>query len=233
MAIVDADMMMNAPKGLTSATGIDALVHAVEAYVSMMATDYTNSLAIEAIKNIFKYLPRAYEKGSEDIEAREKMANAATMAGMAFANAFLGIAHSMGHKLGAHFHLPHGICVALMLNEVIKFNSAETPEKMGTFPAYTHPQALRRYAKIAEELGVLDGDDNEKVSRLINKIDELKDMIGVKHSIKEYDISEEEFLSVVDEMSEQAFDDQCTTANPRFPLVSEIKELYLKAYYGN
>ena len=230
MAIVDVDMMMNAPKGLTSASGIDALVHGIEAYVSIMATDYTNSLAIEAIKNVFKYLPRAYEKGAEDIEAREKMANAATMAGMAFANAFLGIAHSMGHKLGAFHHLPHGVCVALCLDEVIKYNMTETPEKMGTFPAYAYPQALRRYAEIAEALGIDNGNDEEKVSQLINKIDELKDSIGIKHSVKEYGINEEEYFATIDEMSEQAFDDQCTGANPRYPLIEDIKEMYRRIY---
>ncbi len=232
MAIVDVDLMMNAPKGLTAASGIDALVHSIEAYVSMMATDYTNSLAIEAIKNIFKYLPRAYEKGAEDIEAREKMANAATMAGMAFANAFLGIAHSMGHKLGAFHHLPHGICVSLVLNEVIKYNMAETPEKMGTFPAYTHPQALRRYAEIAEAIGAKDGSDEEKVSYLIKRIDELRDAIEIKHTIKDYGISEEDFMATLDDMSEQAFDDQCTGANPRYPLIEDIREMFIKTYYG-
>ena len=230
MAIVDVDMMMNAPKGLTSASGIDALVHSIEAYVSMMATDYTNSLAIESIKNIFKYLPRAYEKGAEDMEAREKMANAATIAGMAFANAFLGIAHSMGHKLGAYHHLPHGVCVALCINEVIKFNMAETPEKMGTFPAYKYPQALRRYAEIAEAIGAKDGSDEDKVNYLINRIDELKDAIGIKHSVREYGISEEDYYKTLDEMSEQAFDDQCTGANPRYPLIEEIKEMYKRIY---
>ena len=230
MAIVDVDMMMNAPKGLTAASGIDALVHSIEAYVSMMATDYTNSLALESIKNIFKYLPRAYEKGAEDIEAREKMANAATMAGMAFANAFLGIAHSMGHKLGAYHHLPHGICVSLCLNEVIKYNMAETPEKMGSFPAYTHPQALRRYAEIAEALGILNGSDEEKVSGLLKKIDELKDAIGIKHRVSDYGISEKDYMETLDQMSEQAFDDQCTGANPRYPLIADIREMFLKIF---
>ena len=232
MAIVDSDMMMNAPKGLTSASGIDALVHAIEAYASMMATEFTDSMAIEAIKLIFKYLPRAYEKGGEDPEAREKMAHAATLAGMAFANAFLGIAHSMGHKLGAFHHLPHGVTVSLVLNEVMRFNSAEVPEKMGTFPQYDHPHTLRRYAEIAEALAIDGSDDNEKLEKLLTKINELKDSIGIKHTIKDYGIEEEAFLSTVDEMSEQAFDDQCTGANPRYPLISDIKEIYLKVYYG-
>ena len=232
MAIVDADMMMNAPKGLTSASGIDALVHSIEAYVSIMATEFTDSLALEAIKLIFEYLPRAYENGGNDPEAREKMAHAATIAGMAFANAFLGICHSMGHKLGAFHHLPHGVTVALVLNEVMKFNSAEAPEKMGTFPQYDHPNALRRYAEIAESLGIEGQNDNEKLEKLLVKIDELKDKIGIKHSIKDYGISEEAFTETLDQMSEQAFDDQCTGANPRYPLISEIKDLYLKVYYG-
>ena len=232
MAIVDADMMMNAPKGLTSASGIDALVHSIEAYVSMMATEFTDSLALEAIKIIFEYLPRAYKEGANDPEAREKMAHAATMAGMAFANAFLGICHSMGHKLGAFHHLPHGVTVSLVLNEVMKFNSSETPEKMGTFPQYDHPHTLRRYAEIAESLGIDGKNDQEKFDKLLNKIDELKDSIGIKHTIKDYGISEKDFLATLDEMSEQAFDDQCTGANPRYPLISEIKDIYLKVYYG-
>ena len=232
MAIVDSDMMMNAPKGLTSASGIDALVHSIEAYASMMATEFTDSMAIEAIQLIFKYLPRAYEKGGEDPEAREKMAHAATLAGMAFANAFLGIAHSMGHKLGAFHHLPHGVTVALVLNEVMKYNADEVPEKMGTFPQYEYPHALRRYAEIAESLGIDGQDDNEKLEKLLNKIDELKDCIGIKHTIRDYGIEEQAFLDTLDEMSEQAFDDQCTGANPRYPLISDIKELYLKVYYG-
>ena len=232
MAIVDADMMMNAPKGLTSASGIDALVHAIEAYVSMMATEFTDSLALEAIKIIFEYLPRAYENGANDPKAREKMAHAATIAGMAFANAFLGICHSMGHKLGAFHHLPHGITVSLVLNEVMKYNAAEAPTKMGTFPQYEYPHTLRRYAEIAEALGIDGKDDNEKLEKLLVKIDELKDKIGIKHTIKDYGISEEDFLATLDEMSEQAFDDQCTGANPRYPLISEIKDLYMKVYYG-
>ena len=232
MAIVDADMMMNAPKGLTSASGIDALVHSIEAYVSMMATEFTDGLAIEAIKTIFEYLPRAYEEGANDPIAREKMENAATMAGMAFANAFLGICHSMGHKLGAYHHLPHGVTVGLVLDEVMRFNAEEVPTKMGTFPQYEYPHALRRYAEIADSLNLGGNTDQEKLERLINKIDELKERVGFKKTIKDYGISEEDFLSTLDEMSEKAFDDQCTGANPRYPLISEIKEIYLKTYYG-
>ena len=233
MAIVDANLMMNAPKGLTSASGADALVHAIEAYASMMATEFTDGLAIEAIKTIFEYLPRAYENGANDPEAREKMANAATMAGMAFANAFLGICHSMGHKLGAYHHLPHGITVSLVLDEVMRFNSAEVPNKMGTFPQYDHPHTLRRYAEIAEALNIGGANDYEKMENLISKIDELKERIGIKKTIRDYGIDEQAFLATLDEMSEKAFDDQCTGANPRYPLISELKEIYLKTYYGN
>lgn len=232
MAIVDANMMMNSPKGLTAASGIDALVHSIEAYASMMATEFTDGLALEAIKTIFKYLPRAYQNGANDLEAREKMANAATMAGMAFANAFLGICHSIGHKLGAFHHLPHGFTVALVLDEVMRFNASEAPEKMGTFPQYEHPHTLRRYAEIAESLGIDGYDDWDKLNKLITKIDELKDTIEMKHTIREYGVEESKFLETLDEMSEQAFDDQCTGANPRYPLISEIKDIYLKAYYG-
>ena len=232
MAIVDSDLMMNAPKGLTSASGIDALVHSIEAYTSMMATEFTDSLALEAIKLIFEYLPICYNEGANNPVAREKMAHAATIAGMAFANAFLGICHSMGHKLGAFHHLPHGVTVSLVLNEVMKYNSVEVPQKMGTFPQYDHPHTLRRYAEIAESLGIDGENDNEKLEKLLSKIDELKDQIGIKHSIKDYGISEEDFMKTLDEMSEQAFDDQCTGANPRYPLISEIKDIYLKVYYG-
>lgn len=232
MAIVDCNMMMNAPKGLTSASGIDAVTHALEAYASMMATEYTDSLAIEALKNIFKYLPRAYENGTNDPEAREKMANAATMAGMAFANAFLGISHSLAHKLGAYHHIPHGIANALVIDEVLRFNSAEVPTKMGTFPQYDHPKTLRRYAEIAEALGWKGKNDEESLENLIEKIDELKEKIGIKKTIKDYGVSEEDFLKTLDKMSEDAFDDQCTGANPRYPLISELKEIYLKCFYG-
>ncbi len=232
MAIIDANMMMNAPKGLTSASGIDAVTHALEAYASMMATDYTDGLAKESLRIIFEYLPRAYNNGANDPEAREKMANAATMAGMAFANAFLGICHSMAHKLGAFHHLPHGVANALMINEVLKFNSEEVPTKMGTFPQYDHPHTLRRYAEVAEALNLGGNTDEEKLQNLINKIDELKEQIGIKKTIKDYGIDEKDFLDRLDEMTEQAFDDQCTGANPRYPLMSEIKDMYLRAYYG-
>ena len=232
MAIVDCNMMMNAPKGLTSASGIDAVTHCLEAYASMMATEYTDGLAIESLKNIFKYLPRAYENGANDPEAREKMANAATMAGMAFANAFLGVCHSMAHKLGAFHHIPHGIANALMINYVLRFNSAEVPTKMGTFPQYDHPHTLRRYAEVAEALGFGGANDEESLNNLIKAINELKEKIGIKKAIKDYGVDEKDFLDRLDEMSEQAFDDQCTGANPRYPLISEIKDMYLKAYYG-
>ena len=232
MAIVDCNMMMNAPKGLTSASGIDAVTHCLEAYASMMATEYTDGLAIESLKNIFKYLPRAYENGANDPEAREKMANAATMAGMAFANAFLGVCHSMAHKLGAFHHIPHGVANALMIDYVLRFNSAEVPNKMGTFPQYDHPHTLRRYAEVAEALGFGGANDEESLNNLIKAIDELKEKIGIKKTSKDYGIYEKNFLDRLDEMSEQAFDDQCTGANPRYPLISEIKEMYLKAYYG-
>ena len=232
MAIVDSNLMMNAPKGLTSASGIDAVTHALEAVASMLATEYTDGLAKEALRNIFEYLPRAYDNGAADPVAREKMANAATMAGMAFANAFLGICHSMAHKLGAFHHLPHGVANALLINEVIRFNAEEVPTKMGTFSQYDHPHTLRRYAEVAESLGLTGNSDEEKLEALINKIEELKEKIGIKKSIKEYGIDEQDFLARLDDMTEQAFDDQCTGANPRYPLMSEMKEMYLRAYYG-
>ena len=232
MAIVDAELMMNAPKGLTAASGIDAVTHALEAYASMMATEYTDGLAIQALKNIFTYLPRAYDNGAEDPEAREKMANAATMAGMAFANAFLGVCHSMAHKLGAFHHIPHGVANALMIEEVLRFNAEEVPTKMGTFPQYDHPHTLRRYAEIAEALNLGGNTDEEKLEKLIAAINSLKEKIGIKKTIKDYDINEQDFLSTLDEMTEQAFDDQCTGANPRLPLMKEIKQMYLNAYYG-
>ena len=232
MAIIDTDFHMSAPKGLTAASGIDAVTHAVEAYAAMLATDYTDSLALGALKTIFQYLPRAYENGQTDVLAREKMANAATMAGMAFANAFLGICHSMAHKLGAFHHLPHGVANALMIEEVIRFNASETPVKMGTFSQYDHPHTQARYAEIADYLCLGGATDEEKVELLIAKINELKAQVGIKSTIKEYGIDEETFLSTLDEMVEQAFDDQCTGANPRYPLMSELKEMYLTAYYG-
>lgn len=232
MAIVDADMMMNAPKGLTSASGIDAVTHCLEAYASVMATDYTDGIAIRALQMIFEYLPRAYDNGPNDPVAREKMGNAATMAGMAFANAFLGVCHSMAHKLGAFHHLPHGIANALLIDYVLRFNAAEVPTKMGTFPQYDHPHTLERYCEVADALGVKGKNNEEKLDNLIKKIDELKDRIGIKKSIKEYGVDEKYFLDTLDQMVEQAFNDQCTGANPRYPLMSEIKEMYLKAYYG-
>ncbi|MPM68640.1 Aldehyde-alcohol dehydrogenase [bioreactor metagenome] len=232
MAIVDADMMMNAPKGLTSASGIDAVTHALEAYASMLATDYTDGIALRSLKMIFEYLPRAYDNGPNDPVAREKMANAATMAGMAFANAFLGVCHSMAHKLGAFHHLPHGVANALLIDEVIRFNAAEVPTKMGTFPQYDHPHTLARYAEVADYLGIKGKNDEDKVANLIKTIDELKDKIGIKKTIKDYGIDEKVFLESLDEMTELAFDDQCTGANPRYPLMSEIKQMYLNAYYG-
>jgi acetaldehyde dehydrogenase/alcohol dehydrogenase len=250
MAIVDADFQMTAPKGLTSASGIDAVSHALEAYASMMATDYTDGLALQALKVIFEYLPIAYEDGT-NVVAREKMANAATLAGMAFANAFLGVCHSMAHKLGAYHHIAHGVANALMLEEVIRFNSKEAPHKMGTFPQYDHPKTLRRYAEIAEYLGLevketvgkggkkstkkADAENNAdyaKVEALIAAINDLKEKIGIKKTIKDYVPDEAEFLKTLDEMSEMAFDDQCTGANPRYPLISEIKQMFLNAYYG-
>ena len=232
MAIVDADMMMNAPKGLTAASGIDAVTHALEAYASMMATDYTDGLALRSLKMIFEYLPRAYENGAKDPVAREKMANAATIAGMAFANAFLGVCHSMAHKLGAFHHLPHGVANALMIDEVLRFNAEEVPVKMGTFSQYDHPHTLARYAEVADYLGIPGSTDTEKLEGLISRIDELKKTIGIKGTIKEYGIDEQDFLNRLDDMTEQAFDDQCTGANPRYPLMSEIRQMYLNAYYG-
>ena len=233
MAIVDCDMMMNAPKGLTSASGIDAVTHDLEALASMMATDYTDSLALRSLKMIFEYLPRAYDDGPNDVEAREKMANAATMAGMAFANAFLGVCHSMAHKLGAFHHLPHGVANALMIDEVLRFNSSEVPTKMGTFPQYDHPHTIEKYAEVADYLNLGGNTNEEKLENLIKAIDELKEKIGIKKTIKEYGIEEKDFLATLDEMTEQAFDDQCTGANPRYPLMSEIKDMYLRAYYGD
>ena len=232
MAIVDADMMMNAPKGLTAASGIDAVTHALEAYASMLATDYTDSLALRALKVIFEYLPQAYDNGPQNPKAREKMANAATMAGMAFANAFLGVCHSMAHKLGAFHHLPHGVANALMIEEVLRFNAEEIPAKMGTFPQYDHPHTLARYAEIADYLGIPGATDEEKLEGLIIKINELKAHCGIKKTIQDYSIDENDFLNRLDDMVEQAFDDQCTGANPRYPLMSEIKQMYLNAYYG-
>ncbi|MBR6509749.1 MAG: bifunctional acetaldehyde-CoA/alcohol dehydrogenase [Clostridia bacterium] len=232
MAIIDTDFHMSAPKGLTAASGIDAVTHALEAYAAMLATDYTDSLALQSLKVVFEYLPRAYENGQTDIEAREKMANAATMAGMAFANAFLGICHSMAHKLGAYHHLPHGVANALLINEVIRFNASETPRKMGTFSQYDHPHTLARYAEVATALGLKGKTDEDKLESLIKAIDELKAKVGIKSSIKDYVPDEDAFMATLDKMVEDAFDDQCTGANPRYPLMSEMKQMYLNAYYG-
>mgnify|MGYP002561076702 CR=1 FL=1 len=231
MAIVDTDNMMSAPKGLTCASGIDVMTHALEAYASMMASDYTDGLALNAIKLVFNYLPRAYKDGS-DVEARQHMANASCMAGMAFANAFLGVNHSLAHKLGAFHHLPHGIANALVLLHVLRYNAAEVPAKMGTFPQYQYPHTLARYAEIGRSVGLTGKNDSEVFEKLLQKLQELMDTIEIKHTIKEYGVDEKYFLETLDEMTEQAFNDQCTGANPRYPLMSELKEIYLKAYYG-
>ena len=233
MAIVDADMMMNAPKGLTAASGIDAVTHALEAYASMLATDYTDGLALRSLKLIFENLPSAYEYGAQNPKARENMANAACMAGMAFANAFLGVCHSMAHKLGAFYHLPHGVANALLITEVLRFNASEVPPKMGTFSQYDHPHTLSRYAEVADYLKLGGNTDEEKLELLIAAVEELKTEIGIRKTIRDYGIDESTFLSRLDDMVEQAFDDQCTGANPRYPLMSEIKQMYLNAYYGN
>jgi len=232
MAIVDADMMMDAPKGLTAASGIDAVTHALEAYASMLATDYTDGLALRSLKLVFENLPKCYDNGPYEPRARENMANAATMAGMAFANAFLGICHSMAHKLGAFHHLPHGVANALLITQVLRFNASEVPVKMGTFSQYDHPHTLERYAEIADYLRLPGNTDEEKLESLIAAIEELKARVGIKKTIKDYGIDETDFLARLDEMVEQAFDDQCTGANPRYPLMSEIKQMYLNAYYG-
>lgn len=231
MAIVDTDNMMSAPKGLTCASGIDVMTHAIEAYVSVMASDYTDSLALKAIKLVFDYLPRAYRDGN-DVEARDHMANASCMAGMAFANAFLGVNHSLAHKLGAFHHIPHGIANALVLTDVMRYNSVEVPTKMGTFPQYQYPHTLARYAEIGRFVGLTGKDDQEVFEKLLDKLEELKKTIEIKPTIKDYNVDEKYFLETLDEMTEQAFNDQCTGANPRYPLMSELKEIYLKAYYG-
>ena len=232
MAIVDTDNMMSQPKGLTSASGVDVLTHALEAYASIMATDYTDGLALKAMKNVFDYLPTAYNDGN-NVEARQKMADASCMAGMAFANAFLGLCHSMAHKLGAYHHLPHGVANALLISMIVEYNSAEVPTKMGTFPQYEYPHAKARYAECARFCGIQAKDDDEAVKKLIEKIEELKKAVGIKATIRDYGVDEKYFLDTLDEMVENAFDDQCTGANPRYPLMSEIKEMYLRAYYGN
>ena len=232
MAIIDADMCMDQPKGLTAASGIDALTHALEAYASIMATDYTDGLALKAMKNIFEYLPAAYENGPHDAKAREQMATASTMAGMAFANAFLGVCHSMAHKLGAYHHIPHGIANVVLITDVMRFNAAEVPAKMGTFSQYAYPHCKERYVECANFLGIAGKNDDEKFENFLKAIEELKDKVGIKKTIKDYGIDEKDFLATLDEMVENAFDDQCTGANPRYPLMSEIKAMYLKAYYG-
>lgn len=232
MAIVDTDLMMTQPKGLTAASGIDALVHSLEAYASVMATDFTDGLALRAIQNIFTYLPACYDNGLNEPVAREKMANASTMAGMAFANAFLGVCHSMAHKLGAFHHLPHGVANAVLLTDVMRYNADPRPQKMGTFSQYAYPHTLERYAEVARFLGLSGNSDEELLEQLIAKIEVLKERVGIKKTIRDYGVKEEDFLATLDEMVEQAFDDQCTGANPRYPLMSEIKAMYLKAYYG-
>jgi acetaldehyde dehydrogenase/alcohol dehydrogenase len=234
MAIIDPDLTMNVPQGLTAASGIDALTHALEALVSIMATDFTNGMAREAVRLILKYLPSAYTNGAKDVKAREEMANASCMAGIAFANAFLGVCHSMAHKLGSYFHIPHGIANALMICEVIKYNSVEAPTKMGTFSQYKYPQSLKRYNELVDYLQIKTKIKTPmgKINALIQKIDELKKHLNIPMSIQDAGVKESDFLSQLDQMSEDAFDDQCTGANPRYPLIKEIKELYLKAYYG-
>ncbi|MBS4869569.1 MAG: bifunctional acetaldehyde-CoA/alcohol dehydrogenase [Eubacterium sp.] len=232
MAIIDADNMKDQPKGLTSASGIDALTHSLEAYASIMATDYTDGLALKAMKLIFKYLPSAYENGSKDMKAREEMANASTLAGMAFANAFLGVCHSMAHKLGAFHHLPHGIANALLITEIMRYNANPVPPKMGTFSQYEYPHTLERYVECANFCGITGKTDEETLENFITAIEELKAKVGIKKTIKDYGVDEKYFLDTLDDMVEQAFDDQCTGANPRYPLMKEIKAMYLKAYYG-
>ena len=232
MAIVDTDMMMSAPRGLTSASGIDALTHALEAYASVMATDYTDGLALRAMKLIFKYLPGAYDNGQTDVKAREEMATASTMAGMAFANAFLGVCHSMAHKLGAYHHLPHGVANALLITMVMRYNADPTPRKMGTFSQYQYPHTLERYCECAHSLGIVGKNDEDTLNKFIDAIEALKERVGIKKTIADYGVDEKHFLDTLDNMVEDAFDDQCTGANPRYPLMSELKEMYLKAYYG-
>lgn len=232
MAIIDAELMMNMPRGLTSASGIDALTHALEAYVSVLASEFTNGQALEAIRLIFKYLPAAYNHGTTDVKAREKMAHASAMAGMAFANAFLGVCHSMAHKLGAQHHIPHGVANGLLINEVIRFNSVDNPRKQAAFPQYKYPNAKWRYARVADYLQLGGRTEDEKVDKLIEAIEQLKVAVGIPKTIKEAGVSEKSFYASLDEMSEQAFDDQCTGANPRYPLISELKALYINAFEG-
>lgn len=232
MAIIDAELMMNMPRGLTAASGVDALTHAIEAYVSVLASEYTNGLALESIRLIFKYLPLAYNEGNDNVKAREKMAHAATIAGMAFANSFLGICHSMAHKLGSMHHVPHGVANALLINEVIRFNAVDDPRKQAAFPQYKYPNVKWRYGVIADYLNLGGNTQEEKIERLIEKIDELKAQVGMPKTISEFGVSKDKFYSSLDEMVEQAFDDQCTGANPRYPLMSEIKQMYINAFEG-
>lgn len=232
MAIIDAELMMNMPRGLTAASGVDALTHAIEAYVSVLASEYTNGLALESIRLIFKYLPLAYNEGTDNVKAREKMAHAATIAGMAFANSFLGICHSMAHKLGSMHHVPHGVANALLINEVIRFNAVDDPRKQAAFPQYKYPNVKWRYGVIADYLNLGGNTPEEKIERLIEKIDELKAQVGMPKTIEEFGVSKDKFYSSLDEMVEQAFDDQCTGANPRYPLMSEIKQMYINAFEG-
>ncbi|MGH4119649.1 bifunctional acetaldehyde-CoA/alcohol dehydrogenase [Clostridium sp.] len=230
MAIVDAELMMNMPKGLTAASGIDALTHSIEAYVSVLASEYTNGLALESIRLIFKYLPQAYNEGTTNIKAREKMASASTMAGMAFANAFLGVCHSMAHKLGAEHHVAHGIANAILINEVIRFNAVDNPRKQAAFPQYKYPNAKWRYTRIADYLQLGGNTEDEKIELLTKAIDELKAKINIPMTISEAGVSKEKFYATLDHMSEQAFDDQCTGANPRYPLISELKQMYINVF---
>ncbi|WP_187261232.1 bifunctional acetaldehyde-CoA/alcohol dehydrogenase [Pontibacter beigongshangensis] len=232
MAIVDAELMMQMPKGLTSASGIDALTHALEAYVSVLASEYTNGLALEAIRLIFKYLPAAYTEGSTNIKAREKMAHASTIAGMAFANAFLGVCHSLAHKLGATHHIAHGVANGMLISEVIRFNAVDNPRKQAAFPQYKYPNAKWRYARIADYLNLGGSTEDEKIELLIQAIEELKAKVGIPKSIREAGVADTKFYASLDEMSEQAFDDQCTGANPRYPLISELKQVYIHAFEG-
>ena len=232
MAIVDPNFVDGMPKGLTAASGIDALVHSLEAYVSCMATNFTNSNALEATKLVFKYLARSYNEGANDPIAREKMHYAATIAGMSFANAFLGLCHSMAHKLGAMYNIPHGVANALLIRQIIKFNAVDKPTKQAIFPQYKFPNAKTKYGQVADELGLGGKNDDEKVERLIKAVDELMTEINLPKSIREFGVKEDEFMANLDILVERAFDDQCTGANPRYPLMSEIKQLFLNAYEG-
>ena len=235
MAIIDPEFVLGMPKSLTAFSGLDVLTHAIEAYTSVYATNFTDGQALEAMRLVFKYLEKSYTLGAKDINAREKMHYAATIAGMAFANAFLGLSHSMAHKLGAMYHVPHGLANALLLSYVIEFNATDKPTKQGLFPQYKYPFVKGRYGKIVDFLlphNNLGDDKDAKVQKLIDMVEDLKHKLNIPRSIKEYGIPEKEFLDNLDKLSELAFDDQCTGGNARYPLISEIKELYLKAYYG-